>query len=154
MGEIPWKIGDEIFDLDSRGWIMGVLNVTPDSFSDGRRFFNAEKAIEQGRKMVSEGADIIDVGGESTRPGAEPVDAAEEKRRVLPVIEELAEGRPLTRQLPTWVKLDAGRLVADPARAKVVRRIFHLAANGHGTKLTAMLFRKWLIFLDNNLSGP
>ena len=86
MGEVRWKIGDEIFDLDSHGWIMGVLNVTPDSFSDGGRFFNAEKAVEHGRKMIAEGANIIDIGGESTRPGAEPVDEAEEKRRVIPII--------------------------------------------------------------------
>jgi dihydropteroate synthase len=69
---------------------MGVLNVTPDSFSDGGRWLDAGAAVEQGLRMVEEGADIIDVGGESTRPGAEPVDAGEELRRVLPVVEALA----------------------------------------------------------------
>jgi dihydropteroate synthase len=68
---------------------MGVLNVTPDSFSDGGRFLDAKAAIEGGMRMVDEGADLIDVGGESTRPGAEPVSADEELRRVLPVVEEL-----------------------------------------------------------------
>jgi dihydropteroate synthase len=91
MGETRWKIGSEIFDLTSRGWLMGVLNVTPDSFSDGGRFFSTQKAIEHGRQMMAEGADIIDIGGESTRPGAEAVDIAEEKRRVLPVIAALAQ---------------------------------------------------------------
>jgi dihydropteroate synthase len=68
---------------------MGVLNVTPDSFSDGGKFFTTEKAVEQGQRMVAEGAQIIDVGGESTRPGAEAVSADEELARVLPVIKQL-----------------------------------------------------------------
>ena len=90
MGVTKWKIGGEVFDLSTTGWIMGVLNVTPDSFSDGERFFQAPQALAQARKMMAAGADIIDIGGESTRPGAEPVDAVEEKRRVIPVIKELA----------------------------------------------------------------
>jgi dihydropteroate synthase len=69
---------------------MGVLNVTPDSFSDGGRYLDPQAAIARGREMADEGADIVDVGGESTRPGAAPVDEAEERRRVLPVIEALA----------------------------------------------------------------
>ena len=69
--------------------VMGVLNVTPDSFSDGGRFIEPERAIEQGLRMVEEGAGFIDVGGESTRPGSEPVSEEEELRRVLPVIEAL-----------------------------------------------------------------
>jgi dihydropteroate synthase len=84
-----WKIGDRIFDLSRQGLIMGVLNVTPDSFSDGGKFFAAEKAIEHGLKMAADGAGIVDVGGESTRPGAEPIAADEELRRVIPVIEKL-----------------------------------------------------------------
>ena len=83
------KIGDRIFDLSRHGLIMGVLNVTPDSFSDGGKFFTAEKAVEHGLRIASEGADIIDVGGESTRPGAEPIAAEEELSRVIPVIEKL-----------------------------------------------------------------
>ncbi|HJW38600.1 MAG TPA: dihydropteroate synthase [Candidatus Udaeobacter sp.] len=84
-----WKVGDRVFNVSRQGLIMGVLNVTPDSFSDGGKFFAAEKAIEHGLRMAAEGADIIDVGGESTRPGAEPVAAEEELRRVIPVIEKL-----------------------------------------------------------------
>lgn len=71
--------------------VMGIVNVTPDSFSDGGRFFDPELAIEQGLRLAAEGAAVIDVGGESTRPGAEPVDEAEERRRVLPVIQVLSE---------------------------------------------------------------
>jgi dihydropteroate synthase len=70
--------------------IMGVVNVTPDSFSDGGRFLDAERAIEHGRSLIAEGADVVDVGGESTRPGAESVSADEELRRVVPVVEGLA----------------------------------------------------------------
>lgn len=69
---------------------MGVVNVTPDSFSDGGRWFDPAAAIDRGRSLFAEGADVVDVGGESTRPGAEPVDIHEERRRVLPVIESLA----------------------------------------------------------------
>src|SRR4051812_15870620 len=69
---------------------MGVLNVTPDSFSDGGRWFDHAAAIEHGLQLVAEGADIVDVGGESTRPGADPVDEGEELRRVIPVVRELA----------------------------------------------------------------
>ena len=70
--------------------VMGVLNVTPDSFSDGGRFLDTEAAVRHGLSMVAEGADIVDVGGESTRPGAQPVDVSEELRRVVPVVEALA----------------------------------------------------------------
>ena len=89
MRERSWKIGDRVFDVSRHGLIMGVLNVTPDSFSDGGEFFAAEKAIERGLEMAAEGAHIIDVGGESTRPGSEAVTAEEELRRVIPVIEKL-----------------------------------------------------------------
>jgi len=76
--------------LGVRTLVMGVINVTPDSFSDGGVRFDPSRAVEDGLRMVSEGADLLDVGGESTRPGAEALDAEEELRRVLPVIEPLA----------------------------------------------------------------
>jgi len=84
-----WKIGGRIFDLSRQGLIMGVLNVTPDSFSDAGKFFTVERAVEHGLKMAAEGAHIVDVGGESTRPGSEAISAEEELRRVIPVIEQL-----------------------------------------------------------------
>ncbi len=89
MGGTLWKIAGRTVDLSKRAMIMGVLNVTPDSFSDGGEFFSAEKAVEQGKRMAEEGAQIIDVGGESTRPGAEAVSAEDEIARVIPVIEQL-----------------------------------------------------------------
>jgi len=79
------------FTLGKRTLLMGVLNVTPDSFSDGGLFFDKETAIVRGLKMVEEGADFIDVGGESTRPGSNPLGLDEELRRVIPVIESLAK---------------------------------------------------------------
>jgi dihydropteroate synthase len=82
------RCADKTVDL-SQPVVMGVLNVTPDSFSDGGRFVSVEAAVEQGVRMAAEGAVFIDVGGESTRPGAAAVDAEEEARRVLPVIERL-----------------------------------------------------------------
>jgi len=70
---------------------MGIVNVTPDSFSDGGRFLDARSAVEHGLRLAEEGADLLDVGGESTRPGAPPVSAAEERARIEPVVRELVE---------------------------------------------------------------
>jgi dihydropteroate synthase len=91
MKEMIWQISGRAIDLSQHSLIMGVLNVTPDSFSDGGEFFTTAKAIEHGARLADEGAQIIDVGGESARPGAEPVSAAEELARVLPVIAKLRE---------------------------------------------------------------
>jgi dihydropteroate synthase len=79
-----------VLDLGSRTHIMGILNVTPDSFSDGGLYNDATKAFVRAREMAAEGADIIDIGGESTRPGAEPLSEEEELRRIIPIIEHLA----------------------------------------------------------------
>jgi dihydropteroate synthase len=79
-----------VLDLGSRTHIMGILNVTPDSFSDGGSFLDPKQALERAREMADQGVDIIDIGGESTRPGADSVPEDEELRRVLPVIERLA----------------------------------------------------------------
>lgn len=78
-----------VLPIGAKPLIMGVLNITPDSFSDGGRFFNPEKAVEHGLSMADQGADIIDVGGESTRPGAEAIDTDEEIERIVPAIERL-----------------------------------------------------------------
>jgi dihydropteroate synthase len=76
--------------IEERPLVMGILNVTPDSFSDGGEWFDGQRAISRGHEMIEEGADVVDVGGESTRPGAAPVALDEELRRVIPVIEALA----------------------------------------------------------------
>ena len=87
--DLTW--GEHRLTFGTRPLIMGILNVTPDSFSDGGRFFSTRDAVAQAEKMVREGADIIDIGGESTRPFSEAVSEAEEVRRVIPVIEALAD---------------------------------------------------------------
>lgn len=87
---LSWRCRDRVLELSARPLLMGVLNVTPDSFSDGGRYRDPERAVERGCAMVAEGAAILDIGGESSRPGAAPVDEAEELRRVLPVIRALA----------------------------------------------------------------
>jgi dihydropteroate synthase len=92
--------------------IMGVVNVTPDSFSDGGLFLDADAAVEHGRRLVDEGAGILDVGGESTRPGAEPVSEEEERHRVLPVVERLALGGGARISIDT-TKLAVARAALD-----------------------------------------
>src|SRR5689334_14845972 len=83
-----WQCGDRALDLGNPV-VMGVLNVTPDSFSDGGRFIDRDAAVAQARRMVEEGAAIIDIGGESTRPGASPATLEDELSRVIPVVETL-----------------------------------------------------------------
>lgn len=101
MGGTLWKIAGRAIDLSQNGLIMGVLNVTPDSFSDGGQFFPTERAIDRGLRMVKQGAGIIDVGGESTRPGAIPVSEKEELERVIPVIAGLREKVPVPISIDT-----------------------------------------------------
>jgi dihydropteroate synthase len=90
MGRLIWRAGEVELDGRARTLVMGVLNVTPDSFSDGGRHLDPRAAVEAGLRMVEEGADILDVGGESTRPGSVPVPPTAEIARVGPVVEELA----------------------------------------------------------------
>jgi dihydropteroate synthase len=95
------KWGEHCLDLGKRTCIMGVLNVTPDSFSDGGKFFKSDDAIAQGYKLFEEGADIIDIGGESTRPFSNPVSEEEEILRVVPVIETLSKRIPIPISIDT-----------------------------------------------------
>ncbi len=94
MGGPIWRLGERAFDCSERTLVMGILNVTPDSFSDGGRFLDRAAAVAHATRMVDDGADILDVGGESTRPGSKAVSADEELDRVRPVIERLAELHP------------------------------------------------------------
>ena len=110
-GEARWKIGQNVLDLTNQALVMGVLNVTPDSFSDGGRFFDRAAAVEHGLKMWRAGAAIIDVGGESTRPGAQPVLPNDQIARVCPVIEALA------RSAQVEISIDTAK--AEVARAAI-----------------------------------
>lgn len=122
-------------DLGDKALVMGVLNVTPDSFSDGGQFATVENALAQARKMVGEGAAIVDVGGESTRPGAEPVSAAEEQRRVLPVIEALAAEGSCLISIDTY-RAETARL-AVAAGAHIVNDVWGVQREPDVARLAA-----------------
>lgn len=111
MPPYRWQVGRDRYLLLDHTLVMGILNVTPDSFSDGNAFYDLESAVQHGLAMAAEGAEIIDVGGESTRPGAAAVPEEEELRRVIPVVEELV------RQLPPHVKVSV-----DTRKARVAER--------------------------------
>ncbi|MFO7732847.1 MAG: dihydropteroate synthase, partial [Candidatus Aminicenantes bacterium] len=132
----PLEVRGRRFLLGPRTWLMGVINVTPDSFSDGGRYFEAGRAVERGLELVAQGADIVDVGGESTRPGSLPVAEDEELRRVVPVIESLKRRTDALLSVDTVksavarAALEAGADIVndtsalrfDPAMAGVVAR--------------------------------
>lgn len=97
--------------MDLKFQIMGILNVTPDSFSDGGKFLSLEEAVVQAKKMIKEGADIIDVGGESSRPGAEPVSPEGELRRVIPVIQKIREQSDISISIDTTKSIVAAQAI-------------------------------------------
>lgn len=96
------ECGPYTLDFTKKTYIMGILNVTPDSFSDGGRYENSTLAVEHAKEMVRNGADIIDIGGESTRPGHEPVSAEEEISRVIPTVTAIASSVPVPVSIDTY----------------------------------------------------
>jgi dihydropteroate synthase len=108
--------GGASLPLGERTLIMGILNVTPDSFADGGLHYDLDRAVDAGRRMLAEGADILDIGGESTKPGAAQVGAEEEMRRVLPVIERLAAHTSAILSIDTYKAIVAREAVARGAR--------------------------------------
>lgn len=120
-----WQLAHgRYLDLGPKAVVVGILNVTPDSFSDGGLFIAPEKALEQARRMVKEGAAVIDVGGESTRPGFAPITAEEEQGRVLPVIAALAASGEALISVDTYREDTARRAVA--AGAHIVNDVWGL----------------------------
>jgi dihydropteroate synthase len=113
-----YRFGSVEYDLASRTHIMGILNVTPDSFSDGGKYLDLEQAVVQGLKLAEDGADFIDVGGESTRPGSEPVSVEEEIRRVVPVIKALSKKVNIPISIDTY-KSDAANAALQAGAAIV-----------------------------------
>jgi dihydropteroate synthase len=107
--------GGRTMTLGERTLVMGILNITPDSFSDGGLHLDVERAVAAGLQMVADGADILDIGGESTRPGADAVGADEEMRRVLPVVEQLAAQTPALLSIDTYKAAVAREAVARGA---------------------------------------
>lgn len=126
-----WQIAGRTLPVGDRTLVMGILNVTPDSFSDGNQFLSPADALEHAERMVAEGADIIDVGGESTRPGAGVVSPEEEIERVVPVIRELAQRTTVpisidtTKSLVARAALNAGASIVNDISA--LRFDFHVA---------------------------
>jgi dihydropteroate synthase len=132
---IRWR--DHQLTIGPRTLVMGVLNVTPDSFSDGGEFYATDAAIERAQQMVAEGADIIDVGGESTRPFADPVPCAQEMARVIPVIEAIATKVKVPISIDT-TKAEVARLALD-AGAAMINDISALHADPQIAVLAAQL---------------
>jgi dihydropteroate synthase len=132
---MTWRIGSRTLDLTQRGLIMGIVNVTPDSFSDGGRFADPGRAVEHAFAMVADGADILDIGGESTRPGAEPVGEAEELRRVLPVIRALRSQSQVLISIDT-MKASVARAALD-AGADIINDVTGLRGDAAMVRLAA-----------------
>ena len=120
---ILWQVRTRNLELGNHGHIMAIVNVTPDSFSDGGRFVDSAQAIDFALSSVKKGASILDIGGESTRPGADEVSAAQEQDRVLPVIERLS------RETEALISIDTYR--AETARLAVAAGA-HIINDVHG----------------------
>ncbi len=112
-----WRCRDRVFRLDGTPLVMGIVNVTPDSFSDGGRYADPDRAVAHAEQLLGDGADLLDVGGESTRPGADPVPAATECERVVPVIEALARRGGVVLSVDTTKRAVAEAALAAGAHA-------------------------------------
>jgi dihydropteroate synthase len=147
MPDRAWRCRDRTLTLGERTLVMGIVNVTPDSFTDGGMYLTTDDAVRHGARLVDEGADVLDVGGESTRPGAEPVDVDEELRRVIPVIEGLTEMQQTTpisidTRKPEVARaaLEAGaRIVNDVTAGRDGAMLEAVADTGAGIVLMHML---------------
>jgi dihydropteroate synthase len=121
---LTWHVRGRLLDLSSRALVMGIVNVTADSFSDGGRFSCTDAAVTQALRLIDEGADLIDIGGESTRPGATPVPAEEELRRVVPVVEALVHSGRLKNNSKQEVLISI-----DTSKAVVAARCLEAGAH-------------------------
>jgi dihydropteroate synthase len=130
-----WTLRTRTLRLGELPLLMGIVNVTPDSFSDGGRFFDADAAVAHGLRLAAEGADILDIGGESTRPGAEPVDPEEELRRVMPVVEVLCRQTSVPISIDTSKSVVASRAIG--AGAEIINDVTGLAADPAMLRLAA-----------------
>ena len=148
MAGTLWKVAGQTIDLSDNALLMGVLNVTPDSFSDGGQFFTTEQAVEHGLRMAADGAQIIDVGGESTRPGAAPVSIDEELGRVVPVIKRLRD------KLSAFISIDTTKapvaLAAVEAGASIVNDVSGGRADPEMMKVAA---KKKAAFVVMHMQG-
>ena len=146
-GASVWRCGGHVFELGARTMVMGIVNVTPDSFSDGGMFVGPNEAVKHALRLLADGADIVDVGGESTRPGSDPVPASEEIDRVIPVIDGIhAEAPEAAISVDTRkpevasAALDSGAcLVNDVAAATATGMLEVIRDSGAGLVLMHML---------------
>lgn len=128
-------IGDKTLDLKERTYIMGILNVTPDSFSDGGDYNNVELALKRAKEMIAEGVDIIDIGGESTRPGAEYVSEEEEINRVIPVVKAIKKELDILISVDTYKSNTAKAAIL--AGADIINDIWAFKKDEEMAKLVA-----------------
>ena len=147
---ITWLVGDQLYTIGQRPLLMGIVNVTPDSFSDGGHFFSAASAIEHGLNLVAQGADLLDIGGESTRPGANPVAEAEELRRVLPVI----EGIRAKTNIPVSIDTSKAKVAQEAcaAGAKIINDV--TALTGDPEMLNVALWTQASLILMHMQGSP
>jgi dihydropteroate synthase len=148
VSDAVWRCRDHAFPLGERTLVMGIVNVTPDSFSDGGLHAGADDAVAHGLRLAAEGADILDIGGESTRPGSDPVAADEELERVVPVVAGLREAAPAGVALSVDTRrpqvaraaIDAGASIVNDVTAAADPAMFEVArVTGAGLVLMHML---------------
>lgn len=129
------KIGNKVLDFNKRTYIMGILNATPDSFSDGGIYNNIEAALKRAKEMVEEGVDVIDIGGESTRPGATYVEAEEEINRVIPIIKAIKKELVVLISIDTYKSQVAEEAIK--AGADIVNDVWGLKKDKNMAKIIA-----------------
>lgn len=148
MRKVPrlLKCGKTLLDLNEKTWIMGILNVTPDSFSDGGHFTDIERAVAHAKQMETDGADFIDIGGESTRPGYTPLPVEEELNRVLPVIRAVADNVNVPISIDTYKAETAQK--ALEAGASIINDIWGAKADPRMAQI-ASSFEAPIILMHN-----
>lgn len=140
IDSLTYKIGNRDFHF-SENYIMGIVNVTPDSFSDGGKFFQVDDAVDHALKLIDDGADIIDIGGESSRPGAESISESEELERIIPVIENILSinsnviiSVDTTKSKIAKIALDKGALIINDISSGIFdEKIFNVSASYNAT---------------------
>ncbi len=146
--EVPlWSIKNKEYHF-SKPLIMGILNVTPDSFSDGGKYFTSQDAVEKGLSLIDHGADIIDIGGESTRPGAKPVPFLEEMSRVVPIIESLAA------QTDSIISIDTQKFEVAQAAVKAGAQIVNdISAGKHDERMLPFIAQSQVGYVMMHMQG-
>ena len=145
------RIGNKEYKLGERTYVMGILNVTPDSFSDGGKFNEIEAAVSQAKKLVEDGADIIDVGGESTRQGAEDVTEEEEIKRVVPIIKAIKKELDVTISIDTYKSKTAEEAIK--AGADIINDIWGAKYDKNIAKVAAK-YNVPIILMHNREAKP